>query len=77
MKIRCHAIGVLSPPSGEKRMVLDVPEGSTIKDVLEKCNFNRPTFRNFIFVVNGVRKKLHDELTAMDTLEIYLPIGGG
>ena len=77
MKKTCQAKGVLSPPSGQKNMTLEMPGDSTIRDVLEKCGYRPSTFRIMIFIVNGKRQKLYHQLSDGDNLDIFLPVGGG
>ena len=76
-KIHCRAMGVLSPPSGQKKMILEMPEGCSIKDVLKKCGYRASTFRIMVFTVNGKRQRIDHQLSDDDRLDIYLPVGGG
>lgn len=59
----------------EKEMVMEVPDESVIKDIIERLNINRKDAA--ILMINGKGAKLDAILADHDTVSIFPPLGGG
>lgn len=59
----------------DKEMMIELGEGSTIKDIIEILNISREDAA--ILLVNGLGAELDKILEDNDTVSIFPPIGGG
>lgn len=59
----------------EKEMIMRLPNGATIKDIIERLNI--PQKDAAILMINGRGAKLDSILQDNDTLSIFPPLGGG
>lgn len=59
----------------DKEMMIELGEGSTIKDIIEILNISREDAA--ILLVNGLGAELDKILEDKDTVSIFPPIGGG
>lgn len=60
---------------GKARSTVTVPEGSTIKTVIEECEI--PKEKTLIIMVNGKGRESDFVLKDGDTVALFPPIGGG
>ena len=60
---------------GEKQQEIEVPDGATVLNVIEKSKL--PVESVSIIMINGRGKKLHDTLSENDVLALFPPVGGG
>lgn len=68
--------GEYLPPGSDKYACrLDLDEGTTINQVLERLKI--PTSIPMILLVNGIHKKAEDVLQPGDVLSIFPPVAGG
>lgn len=58
-----------------KEMMIELGEGSTIKDIIEILNIPREDAA--ILLVNGLGAELDKILDDNDTVSIFPPLGGG
>lgn len=58
-----------------KEMIIELGEGSTIKDIIEILNIPREDAA--ILLVNGLGAELDKILEDNDTVSIFPPLGGG
>ena len=71
------------PPRGCDRSALDerswaeVPEGSTVGDVLKLIKCSQVRARLLLVSVNGERAKLSRELNDGDVVGFFSPVSGG
>jgi molybdopterin converting factor small subunit len=65
----------LPPGSGSYTRLLDLAEGTTIREVLE--NLKVPLSMPMILLVNGVYKQADEALQAGDVLSVFPPVAGG
>ena len=71
------------PPHGCDRSTLDerswaeLPEGSTVKDVLRLVRCSPLKAKLLLVSVNGVRSSLDRELREGDVVGFFFPISGG
>lgn len=59
----------------DKEMMIELGEGSTIKDIIEILNISREDAA--ILLVNGLGAELDKILEDNDTVSIFPPLGGG
>jgi len=59
----------------EKEMMMDLAEGSTTKDIIERLNILEKDAA--IIMINGKGAKLDTTLENNDTVSIFPPVGGG
>lgn len=59
----------------DKEMMIELGEGSTIKDIIEILNIPREDAA--ILLVNGLGAELDKILEDNDTVSIFPPLGGG
>lgn len=71
------------PPPGCDRSALDeklwtdIPEGSTVSDVLKMIRCSPAKAKLLMVSVNGERSKLGRKLSDGDVVGFFLPISGG
>jgi molybdopterin synthase sulfur carrier subunit len=65
----------LPPGSSSYARLLDIEEGTTIKQVLE--NFKIPPSIPMILLVNGIYRQADEELRSGDVLSVFPPVAGG
>lgn len=61
--------------NNEKSILMDFPEGTTPKDIIERLNI--PLKDVSIIMINGRRKELDTIISENDTVAIFPPVGGG
>ena len=59
----------------EKEMIMDLAQGATPKDIIERLNILEKEAA--IILVNGRGAKLDKVLEDNDTVSIFPPVGGG
>jgi molybdopterin converting factor small subunit len=59
----------------EKEMMMDLAQGSTPKDIIERLNIS--VEEAAIIMINGRGEKLDRVLEDNDTVSIFPPVGGG
>lgn len=59
----------------DKEIMIELGEGSTIKDIIEILNISREDAA--ILLVNGLGAELDKILEDNDTVSIFPPLGGG
>lgn len=59
----------------EKEMIMEVPDGATTKDIIERLNIHQKDAA--ILFINGRGAKLDTILEDNDTVSIFPPLGGG
>ena len=79
MKITVTLRGALKKYlDGDKERMVEVPDGCTCDEALQKIGINYRETRNFGFVaVNGMRVMISDRLKEGDELKAYPKITGG
>ena len=78
MKVQIKLFATLRkylPSQPNKQLPLELPEGTTIRQVLEQLGIPEPQVA-FAFV-NSKRQKLDEPLSDGDELGIFPPIAGG
>jgi len=70
-------VGVLRKPEGKSNLTRELPEESTIRDLLVKLGYRDGHFRFIIPVVNGEHRPLEFKLSDGDEVVLTLPVGGG
>jgi molybdopterin synthase sulfur carrier subunit len=65
----------LPPGSSPYAHLLDIEEGTTIKQVLE--NLKVPPSNPMILLVNGIHKQADEVLQPGDVLSVFPPVAGG
>lgn len=61
--------------NNEKETVLDMPEGTTPMDIIQKLNISEKDAT--IIMINGRSKELDTTLYEGDIVSIFPPVGGG
>ncbi|AOT73257.1 molybdopterin synthase sulfur carrier subunit [Geosporobacter ferrireducens] len=59
----------------EKEMMMDLAEGATPKDIIERLNISEEEAT--IIMINGRGAKLDTAIADNDTVSIFPPVGGG
>lgn len=59
----------------EKEMMMDLPQGSTPKDIIHRLNISENEAT--LIIINGRRVKIDQVLQDNDTVSIFPPVGGG
>ncbi len=59
----------------EKEMIMEVPDGTSTKDIIERLNIDQKDAA--ILMINGRGAKLDTILKDSDTVAIFPPLGGG
>lgn len=59
----------------EKLQIMDIKEGTTPKDIIERLDINLETVS--ILLINGKNGELNSKLTESDVLSLFPPIGSG
>lgn len=59
----------------EKEMFMELPDGTTIKDIIERLSIDQKDAA--ILMINGRGAKLDAVLDENDTVAIFPPVGGG
>ena len=70
-------VGVLRKPEGKSNLTRELPEESTIHDLLVKLGYREGHLRFIIPVVNGEHRSLEFKLSDGDDVVLTLPVGGG
>lgn len=77
MKIHLHLFSILReklPPGAEGQTVLQVDEGTTLKDLLQKFDINRKV----VISVNDVQETDHSrQLNDGDQVMVFSAVSGG
>ncbi|WHH58603.1 MoaD/ThiS family protein [Petroclostridium sp. X23] len=61
--------------NNEKEMLMDLPEGATPKDIIERLNILEKDAA--IILINGRGGKIDTVIAQNDTVSIFPPVGGG
>ncbi len=77
MQVDIELIGSLREylPEGQKRAVLDVPAGTTVREAIQAAGV--PAGRTWNACVDGALVYEDTELTQRDCLIVFPPIAGG
>lgn len=67
-------LAVKGPKSGSE---VELPDGSTVADLLERLHIQPDHRRHIVAFVNGTQRKPSTALHDGDRLVLSLPIGGG
>jgi molybdopterin converting factor small subunit len=59
----------------EKEMIMELPDGTTIKDIIERLSIDQKDAA--ILMINGRGAKPDTILEGNDTVAIFPPVGGG
>lgn len=74
MDIKVRLFATLRENRG-KEFMLDVPQGSTPVDIIEKLNISKEEIA--ILLINGRDGEFGVELVDKDIVSIFPPVGGG
>jgi sulfur carrier protein ThiS len=77
MKVQVKIIGALMKPDGKEDFLHELPDGSTIRDLLLDLGYNEKHLSMIMTAVNGKQKKHSAKLAEHDEIELSLPVGGG
>jgi sulfur carrier protein ThiS len=77
MKVKVNHSAVLKLDGVSSGSYLDVLKGTTVSDLLSKCNVKEQHKRYILIFVNGKRREPSHVLQDDEQLSLYLPIGGG
>lgn len=77
MKILLEYTAVLDAKGVSSGSAMDLPDGATVKDVLDILLVKKDHQKYVVPFVNGDKKRLADKLRGGDKLTLSLPVGGG
>ena len=77
LKVKVEIVGVLRRPDGKSKLESELPEESTIHDLLVLLGYREEHIRYIIPVVNGEHRSLEFKLSDGDDIVLTLPVGGG
>jgi len=77
LKIKIEIVGLLKKPQNLSRFEFEMPDNSTMEDLLQKLDYSREHCRYILSIINGVRGDRHTVLSHGDEVVLTLPVGGG
>jgi len=77
MKIKVSFFGPIRRPWNESSRELDLPDETTIGDLLGSLGYSRDDMRRVAVVLGGKRRRLDHVLNDGDDLRLVLLAGGG
>jgi hypothetical protein len=77
MNIHLEYTAVLDAKGASSGSVMDLPDGTTVEDVLDLLHVKADHQKYVVPFVNGEKKRLTDRLRDGDKLMLSLPVGGG
>ena len=77
LKVKVEIVGVLKKPDGKSNLEKELPDNSTVHDLLAGLGYREEHCRFVIPVVNGEHRSLEFKLSQGDDIVLTLPVGGG
>jgi len=77
INIKIEIVGLLKKPKNLSRLEVELPDNSTMEDLLLKLEYSRDHCRYILPIINGVRGDMHAVLSNDDEVVLTLPVGGG
>lgn len=77
MKVNVRILGAVAKPMGKDAFDVDVPEGSTIEQVLIASGYRKEHLKWFLVARNGVDCKMVTAVSEGDEVSVVFPTSGG
>lgn len=77
MQVKIEYIGFIHIEGVPSNTTLDLPDGTTVDELLDRFEFKENERTYLIPVINRERKSRTTELEDGDSLFLYYPVGGG
>lgn len=71
-----RVLGALAKPMGD-HFALELPDGSSLEDLLLKAGYRAEHLKLIAGAVNGVQRRLGYRLADGDEIALLVPAGGG
>ncbi len=76
IRVEVRVLGALAKPRGE-RFSLELPDGSSLEDLLLKAGYRPEHLKHIAGAVNGVQRRPNHPLAQGDEVDLLMPAGGG
>ena len=77
IKIKIEILGLLKKPRNLRNFEFEMPDNSTMEDLLLELDYSREHCRYILAVKNGIGADRHTVLSDGDEVVLTLPVGGG